>query len=153
MPTLENSVVVNGYPEDLFWLSQDYNERLEWDAYLAVARLEDGATQAAKGVKAYCESRKGIGMTVQYISFNPPQQVAMEMTEGPWVFHKFSGSWRFKQEDHGLTRVFFRYHFKPKFGVLGAILFTPFLRWLLATDIKQRLRYFKEFVEKEKGLN
>ncbi|KAA3438272.1 type II toxin-antitoxin system RatA family toxin [Rufibacter hautae] len=144
MPTLEGSVLVKGTPEALFWFSQDYDQRLVWDKYLGVARLEHGATQAAKGVEAYCESRKGIGMTVRYISFHPPTQVAMEMTKGPWLFRKFSGSWRFKPEKEELTRVYFRYNFQVRFA--GLIL-NPFINWLLHADIKNRLKYFKEAVE------
>ncbi len=138
---------MKGTPEDLFWFSQDYTQRLHWDNYLAVARLEHGATQAAKGVEAYCESKKGIGMTVRYISFHPPTQVAMEMTQGPWVFQKFSGSWRFKAEEKELTRVYFRYNFQVKFGKVGALVLTPIIRWLLQADISNRLRYFKDAVE------
>ncbi|WP_210488823.1 type II toxin-antitoxin system RatA family toxin [Rufibacter aurantiacus] len=144
MPTLEGSVLVKGALEELFWFSQDYDQRLLWDKYLGVARLEHGATQAAKGVEAYCESRKGIGMTVRYISFHPPKQVAMEMTKGPWLFRKFSGSWRFKPESKELTRVYFRYNFQVKFG---AFILNPCINWLLRADIKNRLNYFKHAVE------
>ncbi|WP_205504439.1 type II toxin-antitoxin system RatA family toxin [Rufibacter psychrotolerans] len=147
MPTLEGSVLVKGTPDDLFWFSQDYTHRLHWDQYLGVARLEQGARQAGKGVEVYCESRKGVGMTVRYISFHPPTQVAMEMTKGPWVFRKFSGSWRFKDEGKGLTRVYFRYNFQVKFGTAGALVLTPILRKLLQTDITNRLKYFKDAVE------
>ncbi|MFC6999973.1 type II toxin-antitoxin system RatA family toxin [Rufibacter roseus] len=147
MPTLENSVLVDAPQEKLFWLSQDYERRLEWDRYLRVARLEAGATRAAKGVEAYCESRKGIGMTVKYISFHPPRQVAMEMTKGPWVFQKFSGSWRFKEEIDGRIRVFFRYNFKTRFGWLGKLLLNPIISRILETDIKNRLGYFKQAAE------
>jgi ribosome-associated toxin RatA of RatAB toxin-antitoxin module len=147
MPTLEVSILVQAPQEELFWLSQDYTKRLDWDKYLRVAYLKHGITKAGKGVEAYCESKKGIGMTVRYVSFNPPQQVAMEMTKGPWVFKKFSGSWRFKAEANGQTRVYFRYNFQTKAGAIGQILLNPFLLWLLRTDIQNRLNYFKEAVE------
>jgi ribosome-associated toxin RatA of RatAB toxin-antitoxin module len=147
MSTLEGSVVIQAPAEQLFWWSQDYDKRLQWDKYLRVARLEKEDTVAGKGVEAYCESRKGIGMTVRYICFHPPTQVAMEMTKGPWVFQKFSGSWRFKQVDDSNTTVYFRYNFQPKFGKVGKWVFQPFLKWLLQADINNRLQYFKAAVE------
>ncbi|AMM52122.1 hypothetical protein TH61_14285 [Rufibacter sp. DG15C] len=149
MPTLEDSILIQAPPEELFWLSQDYTKRLDWDKYLRAAYLKHGIHKAGKGVEAYCESQKGIGMTVRYVSFNPPQQVAMEMTKGPWVFKKFSGSWRFKEVANGQTRVFFRYNFQAKAGAIGHLLMNPFLKWLLMTDIKNRLRYFKEAAEQQ----
>ncbi|MFB9862228.1 SRPBCC family protein [Rufibacter immobilis] len=147
MPTLEGVLEVHAPQEALFDLSQDYDQRLLWDKYLRVARLEHGAEQAQKGVEAYCESRKGIGMTVRYLTYHPPTQVAMEMTKGPWVFQKFSGSWRFKPVGNSSTHVYFRYHYKPKFGWMGKLLLQPFISSLLRTDIKNRLRFFKEAVE------
>ncbi|GAA4297278.1 SRPBCC family protein [Nibribacter koreensis] len=147
MPTLEDSIVIKATQEELFWLSQDYSKRLAWDKYLRVAELKHGLCKAGKGVEAYCESKKGIGMTVRYVSFNPPQQVAMEMTEGPWVFKKFSGSWRFKEEAEGQTRVFFRYNYQAKAGALAGLVLNPVLTWLLRTDIKNRLHYFKAAAE------
>ncbi|QHL86240.1 SRPBCC family protein [Nibribacter ruber] len=147
MPTLEDSVLIAAPQEHLFWLSQDYNQRLLWDKYLRVARLNHGLAKAGKGVEAYCESRKGIGMTVRYVSFNPPQQVAMEMTQGPWVFEKFSGSWRFKEEESGQTRVYFRYNFQAKASFLPKLWLNPVLAWLLRHDLRKRLHCFKTAVE------
>ena len=149
MPTLEDSVLIKASPEKLFWLSQDYSKRLAWDKYLRAAYLKHGLCKAGKGVEAYCESQKGIGMTVRYVSFNVPWQVAMEMTEGPWIFKRFSGSWRFKEEADGQTRVYFRYNFQARPKVVSQIVFNPVLCWLLRTDIQNRLKYFKDAVEQQ----
>ena len=103
------SVVIAAEPRVLFELTQDYARRLDWDPFLKEARLVGGAERAGLGVRAWCVARNGLGMETEYVSFNPPSVCAVVMTEGPWIFRSFSGSWRFDPIGPGLTRVTFAY--------------------------------------------
>ena len=48
-------ILINEKSENVFDYTQDYNNRLKWDTFLKKADLIDGATNADKGVRAYCD--------------------------------------------------------------------------------------------------
>ena len=115
----------------LFWMSQDYNRRLEWDVYLSEAYLLDSKTIAAVGVQSFCKSNGGSVLVSKYIAFSPPTHAAVQMIKGPWVLVEFSGTWRFKELSVGTTEVRFIYSFKMR---------PLFLRWLLEPIIGNTYR-------------
>ncbi len=78
MPALERSITIAATKEELFDLSQNYSLRLQWDPYLRVAQVENDATPAV-GVRVYCESKKRIGMWVEYITYKRPDFTAMKI--------------------------------------------------------------------------
>lgn len=125
MPTFERSIEVEGSRERIFWWMQDYGRRLEWDPFLRVAELVD-APRAALGVRAWCVDHAGRGMETEYVSFRPPERVAVRMTRGPWMFSSFAGAWIYDELGEGRTRVTFRYHVeaRPRLG--------PLTDWILA---------------------
>jgi ribosome-associated toxin RatA of RatAB toxin-antitoxin module len=140
--TFRYSVQVAAEPQALFDLTQDYPRRLAWDPYLKEARLVGGADRAGLGVRAWCVARNGIGMETRYVSFDPPQVCAVEMTAGPWFIRSFAGSWRFDRLERGRTKVTFTYHIVGHPGFL-----TRFLGWVFADDTRQRLAALKQAVE------
>ena len=109
MPTIERSAVIRAGRAALFELTQDYGRRLGWDCFLKEARLLDGATNAAVGVRAWCVAWHGLGMETEYVTVSPPAVAAVKMTRGPAVLGTFAGSWRFAEERPGATHVTFRY--------------------------------------------
>jgi len=66
------SAVIAAPAERLFWSSQDYDRRLDWDPYLCEARLLDGAREPGVGVVSYCRNRRGAGLESRYVAFRPP---------------------------------------------------------------------------------
>jgi len=72
----EESIIINERPERVFDITQDYGMRLQWDTFLKRADLLDGATEAGKGVSAYCVAHNGLGMVTEYITFNRPEVTA-----------------------------------------------------------------------------
>jgi hypothetical protein len=101
----------------VFDYTQDYSNRLTWDTFLIEARLLDGATQADKGVKAWCVSRNGLGMETEYVSFDRPKVTAIRMTKGPYMFKHFAASWNFTTESSNKTTVTFLYSFRLRFHI------------------------------------
>lgn len=146
MPSFEYAAEIDATPEDLFWLTQDYDRRLDWDPFLKEARLVGGATQAGLGVRAWCVARNGMGMETEYVSFKPPHTVAVKMTRGPWPFASFAGSWRFKPIAPGRTRVIFRYNVTARPRFLGFIA-DPILRRIFAYEVDKRVKGLKRAVE------
>ncbi len=106
---LEEFVVIDSDPDRLFWLTQDYSRRLDWDPFLQVARLVGDAREPGVGVRAFCVSRNGWAMETEYVSFNPPDATAIKMTQGPWFLESFAGTWRFESVAPERTRVVFLY--------------------------------------------
>jgi ribosome-associated toxin RatA of RatAB toxin-antitoxin module len=143
----DQSVVIAASPSELFALTQDYTRRLEWDPFLRSAELLGGATAAGVGARAYCVAHSGLGMETEYVSFNPPRACAVKMTRGPWLIHRFAGSWRFEEVAPGRTRVSFRYHLEARPRWLSWLL-TPLMRWVFARDTRKRLAALKAAVER-----
>jgi ribosome-associated toxin RatA of RatAB toxin-antitoxin module len=136
------STEIEATPADLFALTQDYGRRLDWDPYLKVATLIDGATHPEVGVRAWCVARNGFGMETRYISFRPPATCAVEMTRGPWLLRAFAGSWRFEPIGSRRTRVHFTYDVTGRPGFL-----TRPLAWIFRRDTSRRLQALKNAVE------
>ncbi len=131
--------------ETVFDYTQDYNNRLNWDTFLRRAELINGATNADKGVRAYCVARNGLGMETEYVSFNRPKVTAIKMTKGPFLFKTFLGSWTFKELKPELTEVTFLYSFELRFLFS---LFPAFIKRNLQNNVKQRLLDLKTRIEK-----
>ena len=146
MPTVEYSLVIHAERGALFELTQDYGRRRRWDSFLKEARLLNGATQAAIGVRAWCVAWHGLGMETEYVTFSPPAVVAVRMTRGPAVLETFAGSWRFDEAGPGATRVTFRYHFKARPRWLRRLI-DPVLGVLFMRDARLRLNALKRAAE------
>lgn len=129
-----------------FDFTQDYSSRLRWDTFLKQAELIGGATEAAKGVKAYCVAKNGLGMETEYVSFNRPRVTAVKMTRGPFLFKSFLGSWTFKELAKDLTQVTFLYSFELRFPFS---LLPSFIRQNLQRNVRQRLLDLKNCLEKQ----
>ena len=141
--TFERSIVVAAPRPWLFELMQDYDRRLDWDVFLSEARLVD-ATQAGKGVRAWCVDRSGRGMETEYVSFDPPNRVAVRMTQGPWYFERFAGAWIYEDDPAG-TRVIFRYHLQTPRWLLGG---DRLLARVFAHQMTKRLTVLKQRLER-----
>lgn len=136
--------------EIIFDYTQDYTNRLSWDTFLRKAELMNGATNAAKGVRAYCVAKNGLGMETEYVSFNRPHVTAVKMTKGPFLFKTFLGSWNFKKFKPGVTEVTFLYSFELRFPF--NLLAYPIKR-NLQNNVRQRLRDLKTCIEDSKRHN
>lgn len=138
------AILIDERPEQVFDFTQDYTKRLKWDTFLKKADLIDGATTADKGVKAYCVSKNGLGMVTEYVTYNRPKVTAIKMTDGPFMFKSFLGSWTFKEVSNHQTEVVFLYSFSLKFPFN---LLTKFIKNNLQTNVKQRLIDLKINIE------
>jgi hypothetical protein len=147
VPTIERSITVRAEREPLFWLMQDYSRRLEWDEFLSEARLVGGASRAGVGVRAWCVDQKGRGMETEYVSFQPPDRVAVKMTRGPWLLASFAGSWIYASADDGGTRVTFKYHIKTRPRWLARLM-DPFVIEAFADEMEKRLESMKRHIER-----
>lgn len=138
------SIVINRSDEVVFDYTQNYRTRLKWDTFLKRADLMDGATEAGKGVKAYCVAKNGLGMVTEYITFTRPKATAIQMTEGPYLFKTFLGSWTFRAVDEQSTEVIFLYSFTLRFPFNLA---SWLVKRVLQNNVKQRLNDLKRNIE------
>lgn len=130
--------------ETVFDYSQDYEKRLTWDTFLKRAELIQGAKAADIGVKAYCVAKTGIGMETEYVSFNRPRATAIKMTEGPYMFKAFLGSWTFKEIRPDLTEIVFLYSFQLRFPFN---ILTGLIKRNFQINVRQRLNDLKISIE------
>ncbi|MBD1385016.1 SRPBCC family protein [Mucilaginibacter rigui] len=137
-------ITINSSAQVIFDYTQDYKNRLTWDTFLKRADLINGATQAGKGVRAWCVAHNGLGMETEYVTFTPPKVTAIKMTRGPYLFKFFLGSWTFKETLPNQTEVMFLYTFELRFP------FTPVKNYVkrnLQKNVRQRLADLKKCVE------
>ncbi len=145
MATIRCHIVIHAPRERLFMLTQDYAARTRWDPFHRDYRLLDGADKAV-GTRVWYRARNGMTMTVRYVSYLPPERVAMTMVEGPWMFRAFSGSWVFKALAPDRTELGFHYHFVLRPAALDRLLG----RWVatrLEKTMNARLAGLKHFSE------
>src|SRR5262245_44870916 len=114
VPTVEDTIEVAAAPAEVFDLAQDYRLRLRWDPFLRAMEFREGAQVAAVGVRVWVRAKNGLSMEVVYVTLDRPRSVAMKMTDGPRVFERFAGSWRFEALGEAHTRVVFRYGFETR---------------------------------------
>jgi ribosome-associated toxin RatA of RatAB toxin-antitoxin module len=140
------SVNIDCSDDVVFNYTQDYKNRLKWDVFLKSASLMDNATEAGRGVKAYCVAKNGLGMITEYITYNPPKVTAIKMIRGPYLFKSFQGSWTFKQIDPSGTEVVFTYSFQLKFpfNLIG-----NFIKANLQKNVRKRLEHLKKNIEQQ----
>lgn len=136
----------------LFWMSQDYARRLEWDEYLSEAYLLGAHSVAALGAESFCKNKGGSVLVSKYISFSPPTHAAVQMTKGPWVLRKFSGTWRFTNLPDGHTEVRFIYNFEAR-PLLLRWLLEPIIGVIYKRDMLRRLNAFKMWAQSEINRN
>jgi ribosome-associated toxin RatA of RatAB toxin-antitoxin module len=142
VPRIEATVDVDAPIAVAFALSQTYGElRYRWDPFVREQHLLDGATRAAKGVRASTTSRHRLRMVSEYVSFRPPTQVGMRMVNGPWFFAQMSGGWSFSPLAPDRTRATWRYSFTCRPKLIRPIA-DPIGRWVLGRDIRRRIEAF-----------
>jgi len=147
MPTIHSTIEIAAPPDPLFRLSQDYGLRLEWDPFVRELRFLDGATEPAVGVQVWVRAKNGLTMSVRYITVSRPGHIAMTMVQGPWLFGRFSGAWKFRELEGGArTEVVFSYNFETRPAWLR-FLMTPIARARLQRDMDERLAALKRSVE------
>lgn len=146
MKTFAESIEIEAPRAWLFEVMQDYGRRLAWDEFLSKAELVGPATASALGVRALCIDTAGREMETEYVSFKPPERVAVKMTRGPWMFGAFAGSWVYEELGACRTKVTFRYSMAMRPRVLGAMgdrMLSEVFRW----DMGKRLASAKKRLE------
>ena len=152
MPIIRDSILIRSPREQVMARSQDYAERLKWDPYLRDIRFLDGVTSPRVGMKVYVKARNGLTMEVEYITFRPPEVVAIKMLKGPAVFDRFSGVWRFDEVSEAETLVTFIYSFKSRWR-LAAPMLDPVISLIFSRDIRKRLIALRDSCESRLNAN
>jgi ribosome-associated toxin RatA of RatAB toxin-antitoxin module len=147
MPVVEGSVVIAAPQDALFALSQDYALRRAWDPFTRDLKFLGGAREAGLGVRVWVRAWTGLTMEVEYVSFNPPDVVAMKMVRGPFLFERFAGTWLFRPHLSGGTEVTFRYNFETRWRRLRPLL-DRMVGLVFQRDVRARLHGLKRAAEK-----
>jgi ribosome-associated toxin RatA of RatAB toxin-antitoxin module len=147
MPIVESQIDIDAPQEKIFSLAQDYALCLKWDPFLAAMPFQDGAREAAVGVRVRVKAKNGLTMEVENTLLEAPKAVAMKMTRGPFFFKVFAGSWILKKISADITRVFFRYNFSVYPSFLPFIS-NPIIRKVFQHDIVSRLNGLKHCAER-----
>lgn len=143
MPLVRSVVDLPVDAATAFAVSQTTGEtRLRWDRFIAGQQLL--ADAPGKGVRTVTRHRSRLlTMVSEYVSYNPPRNVGMQMVEGPWFFAMFAAGWRFEDDPDapGRSTASWQYSFRCRPRWLA-----PVAEWIgtrvLQRDIDRRIQGF-----------
>ena len=131
-----------------FAVIHDYASRLTWDTMLSKAVLLDGASSAAKGVRSLCVGdwkSAYIPMETEYITFEPGQHAAVQLTRKTWFFENFAASIRHRPVDEQRSEVIYTYSFRIRPRWLTRVL-RPIINRLLRREVENRLEGLRSYL-------
>jgi hypothetical protein len=99
----------------LYALSTDFEKRLKWDYQTRAIGFLDGHSVLRQGAMVYTESIEGVRMDTEYIDFDPPNNLAIEMRNNSSIFTNFKGTWKFSEVSDTTTELKIIYQFELRF--------------------------------------
>ncbi len=141
------SAIIPAPSQAVFDLLHDYNRRLEWDTLLRAAYLEDGHTQAGKGVTSVCIGRRSLGsLTFKtiYVTFEPPTRAAVKLVNTPPWFASWAATIQHQDLAAQESRITYTFHFTVKPRLLQPML-DPLLERIFAWETQRRLRALRAY--------
>ena len=153
MPKGQVSEVIPASSGAVFDLLHDYGRRLSWDTLLQEAYLDDGSTQAGKGVTSVCVGRRSLGsiaLRTRYVSFERPRVAAVKMINAPPFFATWAASIRHQDLAPHQSRVTYCFHFTARPRVLGFLL-EPLMGLIFRWETRKRLRALRAYFAAHPG--
>jgi hypothetical protein len=133
--------------EQVFDLVHDYSRRLEWDTLLQAAYLDEGFTQAGKGVSSVCVGRRSLGsiaLQTVYVTFDRPHVAAVRMINAPPFFGAWAASIRHHDLPGGQSRIVYTFQFTPTPALLRPLL-EPIMRRVFLWETHKRIEALQAF--------
>jgi hypothetical protein len=150
MPRASLTVELPVSCDTAFAVVHDYTCRLDWDTMLRSARLLDGATQAALGVRSVCAGTwRGafLALETEYIQFVPGRVAAVKLTRRPPFFDRFAATIRHQALGANRSRLVYTYSFRARPRWLAPML-EPVMQPLLQREVRHRLRGLRLYLER-----
>lgn len=151
MPHGTVTAIIPASSAQVFALLHDYSRRLEWDALLQAAYLEEPWTESRLNAVSVCKGRTllgGIALKTEYVVFNPPELAAVKMLNKPAFFETFAASIRHTDLPDGTSQIEYKYTFTARPAWLCWLLH-PLMGLIFRLETRKRLqslaRYFRAF--------
>jgi hypothetical protein len=149
MPRDSCSIEIRATCEAVFDLVHDYERRLEWDSLLSEARLLNGATVAAVGVRSLCVGTwRGafLPLETEYIRFHRGHVAAVKLTNRPMWFDHFAATIRHDPVGENGSRTTYIYSFQARPRLLAPLI-EPIMKRLITREIHKRLQSLRNYLE------
>jgi hypothetical protein len=130
---------------EVFDLVHHHPRRLEWDTLLSAAYLDDGYTEAGKGVTSVCVGKWYLGrlaLKTVYVVFDRPAVVAVKMVNHPSFFGSWAAPLRHEDTGDGSSRITYAFRFTAKPEVRRFVL-DPLMGAIFESEVPKRLRALK----------
>ncbi|GAB4417411.1 MAG: hypothetical protein Fur0044_13060 [Anaerolineae bacterium] len=152
MPRAILSVEIDAPGDAVFQVVHDYGCRLEWDTMLQEARLLDGASTAATGVRSVCVGTWRslfLALETEYVRFEPGRIAAVKLTNRPPFFERFAATIRHEAIGEGCSRTTYIYFFRARPRFLAPLL-EPIMNALLKREVRQRLYSLRRYLASQR---
>jgi len=148
--TISEEIIINRNIDWLFAYSQDFTERKKWDKQTIEISFFDGFTELKKGAKVYTKSAEGIRMDTEYLIFDPPNTITIQMLNTSWLFKNFLGTWNYITIENDKTILRITYQFDLRFPYY---LFTGFVIRKIRKNMTNKLNALKDYLSEMEHKN
>jgi len=121
----------------LFEFTQDISERRRWDKQTKSIEFIEGFNKLEKGAKVYVESSEGVPMETIYLTFDPPNEISIQMLNRSYIFKNFIGSWNYISKTKNSTSLKITYQYDLRFPFS---LFRKKISQRIKNNMKQKLQ-------------
>ena len=146
---VSESDVFNLEISTLFFLSTDFKKRLQWDHQTNAIGFIEGHSVLKKGAKVYTESVEGVKMDTEYLEFDFPHKLSIQMRNKSSVFKSFKGTWQFSEISNTETKLKLLYQFKLRFPY---ILIAPIVYKRTRKNMRNKLSFLSAFLNSQNKL-
>ena len=131
---------------DIDWLfnfTQNIDERLKWDKQTTEIGFINDNTALEEGTGVFTKSKEGLHMETEYLSFYPPNKIAIKMINNSNLFKNFVGVWTYKSEQKKQTILQITYQFNLQFPYT---LITHLVKKKIRSNIIKKLNGLKNYI-------
>ena len=155
MPRGLHTIEIDASCQAVFDAVHDYERRLEWDSMLSQARLLAGATAAEVGVRSLCVGTwksAFLAVETEYVTCKRGRVAAVTLTNRPAFFGSFAATIKHEALGEARSRTTYIYSFRARPRFLAPLL-EPVMQYMIAREVRDRLRSLRIFLEQNVGRN
>ncbi|WP_435263508.1 hypothetical protein [Tenacibaculum sp. nBUS_03] len=123
--TISEKIILDRNIEWLFEFTQDFNARKKWDHQTLEIDFFDGCTELKKGAKVYTKSIEGIQMNTEYLTFEFPNEISIQMLNRSPIFKCFIGTWTYTKTESNKTilEIIYKFNLRFPYNLISRIVF------------------------------
>ncbi|WP_299136398.1 hypothetical protein [uncultured Tenacibaculum sp.] len=123
--TISEKITLDRNIDWLFEFTQDFTKRKKWDKQTLEIGFLDDHIELKKGAKVYTKSIEGIRMDTEYLTFDTPNEISIQMLNKSPVFKNFIGVWNYIsiENDKTILKITYKFNLRFPYNIISKIVF------------------------------